>query len=78
MAGITPLPPLNARWVNEDGTPSLIWRQYLISVDRLLQALAGASIGPLTSAANDTAAASAGVPVGGLYQTSGTVKIRLA
>jgi hypothetical protein len=31
----------------------------------------------LTSAANDSAAASAGVPVGGLYHTSGTLKIRL-
>jgi hypothetical protein len=31
----------------------------------------------LTSAANDSAAALAGVPVGGLYHTSGTVKIRL-
>ncbi len=31
----------------------------------------------LPSAANDSAAASAGVPVGGLYHTSGTVKIRL-
>lgn len=30
------------------------------------------------SAADDTAAATAGVPVGGLYHTSGTVKVRLA
>jgi hypothetical protein len=29
------------------------------------------------SCANDTAAASAGVPVGGLYHTSGTIKVRL-
>ena len=32
---------------------------------------------PLTSAANDTAAAAAGVPLYGLYHTSGTVKVRL-
>jgi hypothetical protein len=29
------------------------------------------------SCANDTAAESAGVPVGGLYHTSGTIKVRL-
>jgi hypothetical protein len=29
------------------------------------------------SCANDGAAASAGVPVGGLYHTSGTIKVRL-
>ena len=32
----------------------------------------------LVSAANDAAAAAAGVLIGGLYQTSGAVKIRLA
>jgi len=31
----------------------------------------------LTSAANDTAAEAAGVPIGGLYHTSGAVKVRL-
>jgi hypothetical protein len=77
MATLTPLPPVTARWVNEDGSPSQVWRQYLNSVDALLRALAGASIGPLTSAASDAAAATAGVPIGGLYQASGTVRIRL-
>lgn len=32
---------------------------------------------PVTSYANDTAAAAAGVPIGGLYHTAGTVKVRL-
>ena len=31
----------------------------------------------LVSAANDSAADSAGVPIGGLYHTSGAVKVRL-
>jgi hypothetical protein len=74
---LTPLPPLTAKWINDDGSPSLVWRQYLVSVDKLLRTLAGASLGTLTSAANDAAAGAAGVPIGGLYQTSGTVKIRL-
>ena len=77
MADLTPMPLLTARWVEADGTPSQIWRNYLVSVDRLLRGLAGASIGPLTNAANDAAAAAANVPIGGLYQASGTVRIRL-
>ena len=32
---------------------------------------------PATSYANDAAAAAAGVPIGGLYHTTGTVKVRL-
>lgn len=32
---------------------------------------------PLTSYANDSAAAAGGVAVGGLYHTTGTVKVRL-
>ena len=48
------------------------------SLDTLMRALAGGTIGPLPSAANDAAAASAGVKVGGLYQSGGAVKIRLA
>lgn len=33
---------------------------------------------PATSYANDVAAQAAGVPIGGLYHTTGTVKVRLA
>ncbi len=44
---------------------------------QFMTALAAANIGPLTSATTDTAAATAGVPVGGLYQNSGAVRIRL-
>jgi len=33
---------------------------------------------PVASYANDAAAAVGGVPVGGLYHTTGTVKVRLA
>jgi hypothetical protein len=78
MANLSPLPPLSAAWVDKNGVPTLIWRQYLISSDAVLRGIAGATIGPLTAAASDAAAAAAGVPVGGLYQTSGTVKIRQA
>lgn len=33
---------------------------------------------PATSYADDTAAAAAGIPIGGLYHTTGTVKVRLS
>lgn len=33
---------------------------------------------PVASYANDAAAAAAGVPIGGMYHTSGTVKVRLS
>jgi hypothetical protein len=74
---VAPLPPLTARWVESAGVPSQIWRQYLLSVDPLLRALAVNKVGPLVSAATDAAAATAGVPIGGLYHNAGAVRIRL-
>jgi hypothetical protein len=77
MATLTPLPPLTAQWANTDGTPAQVWRQYLISLDALARGFAGGIIGPLPSAATDAAAAHAGVKIGGLYQSAGTVRIRI-
>ena len=75
MAGnLVPLPPLTAAWVDSNGSPTQVWRNYLLSVDKLLQTLAGANI---ISATNDAAAAAAGVPIGGLYLASGKFKVRL-
>jgi hypothetical protein len=70
-------PPSTARWVNNDGTPSLAFFQYMKSVDTLLKALAGGAVGPLTQAISDTTAAAAGVPVNGLYRNGSSVLIRL-
>jgi hypothetical protein len=71
-------PPPTSRWVNPDGTPSLVFFQYMKAIDVLLGGLAnGSVIGPLTNAANDAAAAAAGVPIGGLYRTTNAVQIRL-
>jgi hypothetical protein len=44
---------------------------------KTIKALAPYSFLPLTSYANDSAAAAGGVAVGGLYHTTGTVKVRL-
>ena len=56
--------------VNQTGSPTNSFIQFLT-------ALAAGNIGPLTSAANDAAAAKAGVPVNGLYESAGAVRIRL-
>jgi hypothetical protein len=40
--------------------------------------LAESRLDQLTDAADDAAAASAGVPVGGLYRTTSTLKVRVA
>lgn len=44
---------------------------------KTIKALAPYTFLPLTSYANDSAAAAGGVAVGGLYHTTGTVKVRL-
>lgn len=75
---LPPQPPINLKLVDSAGVPSNFWQDYLTSLDRLVRGLAGGVIGPLPSAANDAAAAQAGVKVGGLYQSTGTVRIRLA
>lgn len=43
-----------------------------------IKAVAPCSFLPLTSYANDAAAAAGGVAIGGLYHTTGTVKVRRA
>jgi hypothetical protein len=49
------------------------WIEWLASADAILRLVAHAN----TVAANDAAAATAGVPVGGFYQSAGVVHIRL-
>lgn len=60
---------------NPDGVSGAI---QVNGVDKVTIGASGIQSGVLiTSYANDAAAAAAGVPVGGLYHTAGTVKIRL-
>lgn len=47
------------------------------STAKTIAALAPYSLLPTASYADDVAAAAGGVPVGGLYHTAGTVKVRL-
>jgi hypothetical protein len=77
-APLAPLPPPNAALASPNGQGvAQGFAQYLQSLDALVRALALGNIGPLTSAANDAGAAAAGVAIGGLYQNSGAVRIRL-
>jgi hypothetical protein len=64
------LPQISIPWVDKEGRPTPAFWQFM-------SAFAAGNIGPLVSAANDTAAASAGVPINGLYQNAGAVRIRL-
>jgi hypothetical protein len=66
------LPPASIPWINtKDGTPTDAFRNFMTALGSL-------NIGPLTKAANDGAAAQAGVPVNGLYHADGVVRVRLA
>ncbi|MBV8474515.1 MAG: hypothetical protein JO107_10250 [Hyphomicrobiales bacterium] len=71
MAKLANLPSPVLPWVDSQGKPTLPFMQFMTL-------LAAGNIGPLTSAANDAAAATAGVVVGGLYQNAGVVRVRLS
>lgn len=67
-----PLPSASVPIVDSKGCPTPAFYQWALAV-------AGSqNVGPLVAAVNDAAAATAGVPIGGLYQASGAVKIRLS
>lgn len=91
MAGahLNPMPPPATRWIDPPGSPAVAFRQYFLSLDlvvRGLNAFFGAAIFPtsqpaappgLVNAANDAAAATAGVPIGGFYRNGSVVMIRV-
>jgi len=71
---IPPQPRPDFAWVDANlGTPTLEFSQYLLQLDAALRLLVGGQVGKLTAVATPTnaAAAAAGVPVGGLFTTSG-------
>jgi hypothetical protein len=67
-----PLPSSSVNWVDKDGKPTPAFIQYMKAHSE------SKNVGPLTEAATDADAAKAGVPVGGLYHSSGGVRIRLS
>lgn len=53
------------------------WIEWFKAADALMKDVSNNLLGPLTNAANDAAAAAAGVPIGGLYRTANAVQVRL-
>ena len=70
---LTPI-PIDQPLLNDHGELTPIWRSYLFRLDQLFrQALNG----PLLDATDDAAAATAGVPINGLYKNGSAVMIRV-
>lgn len=82
---LTPLKPLPPPAVYPLGrvsaegwvTAQQFWSEWLASTDANVRLLALNVVGPLVNAANDAAAAAAGVPLQGLYRNVNAVQIRL-
>lgn len=74
----SPLPQPSFAWVDAgSGRPTLVFSLYMASLDAAVRGLAAGVVGPLVNAANDAAAAAAGVQINGLYHNAGAVRIRL-
>jgi hypothetical protein len=73
-----PPPRPDIPWIDtDDGRPELFIAQYFTALDTLVRQLAAGQVGTLTDAANDTAAAAAGVQVGQMYKTGSALKVRV-
>lgn len=64
--------------VDAGGKPSQSARDYLSKLDALVTAIATGANVALTNAANDAAAAAAGVQVGQLYRNGSVIMVRVA
>ena len=72
---LPPLPPPALGWFDpRTGRPTDVFRDWVVAVDRIFR---GGLLGTLVSAANDAAAAAAGVPLNGLYRNGSAVQIRV-
>lgn len=63
--------------VDRDGKPTQMFRDYLSKLDALVTAMATGSDVALTNAANDAAAAAAGVQVGQQYRNGSQLMVRV-
>jgi hypothetical protein len=71
------LPQPNFPYVDGQGKPTLQFAQYVAALDAVVRSLAGDTVGTLTNAANDAAAATAGIAVGQLYRNGSAVMVRI-
>lgn len=75
-----PQPQANFPWVDSGGRPSLAYALYMAALDATVRALTRGFFGApvqLIDAANDAAAATAGVAIGQLYKNGSVVQIRV-
>jgi hypothetical protein len=75
---IPPLPQATVSLVGPGGAGSITFAQYLIALDATVRALASGNVGTFVEAANDAAAAAAGVAVGSIYRNGSQVMIRVS
>jgi len=74
---VGPQPPIAFPWIDEKtGRPIQSFAQYMVALDKLIRGFTAGQAG-LINAANDGAAATAGVKIGQLYRTGNAVQIRL-
>jgi hypothetical protein len=72
---LRPQPAPNQKALDQTGFAfAELWKLYLKDLDVTART---AQWGPLVNAANDAAAATAGVPVNGLYRNGNAVQVRL-
>ena len=64
------LPVATDQWIDSQGKPTIAFLQFMDATARNVT-------GPFIEAANDAAAAAAGVPINGLYHNSGGIRVRL-
>lgn len=77
LTGLKPKPPASQPWVRPDGTPQNAFSDFMLTAEALLKMLNGSGGILLIDAANDAAAAAAGVNVGALYKNGSAVMIRV-
>lgn len=78
ISPLKPKPDRGVPFVGPDGKPTEAFNTFLQTAEKLLKLLNGAGGMVLANAANDAAAATAGVPVGALYRNGSVVMIRVA
>jgi hypothetical protein len=74
---VGPQPPVSFPWFDpKTGKPTQAFGQYMAALDQLVRGFTAGQAG-LINAANDAAAATAGVKIGQLYRATNAVQIRL-
>lgn len=79
IKSLGPLPKRPLAYVRDDNQASDVFFQYMNTADAILRALNNYQIGTgLTNAANDAAAAAAGVAVGTIYRNGSILMVRVS